>query len=108
MLRLADRPTAIVFASDLMAIAGVGAAHRLGLRVPRDLSVTGFDDTLMAAHVAPALTTVHVDAVAWGRVATSTLLRLVDEGSAEDVPMPPPELVVRDSTARPARSTTAV
>ena len=107
MLRLADPPTAIVFASDLMAIAGVGAAHRLGLAVPRDLSVTGFDDTLMAAHVTPSLTTVHVDAVAWGRVATRTLLRLVATGSADDVPMPAPELVIRDSTARPARSSTA-
>ena len=103
LLRLADPPSAIVYASDLLAIAGVGAAQRLGRTVPGDLSVTGFDDTLMSAHVSPSLTTVHVDAVAWGRVATVTLLRLVTEGSADDVPMPAPRLVVRDSTA-PART----
>ena len=107
LLRLAEPPTAIVFANDLMAIAGIGAAHRLGLAVPRDLSVTGFDDTLLAAHVSPSLTTVQVDAVAWGRVATSTLLRLVAEGSSNDIPMPAPRLVIRESTGRPARASTA-
>ena len=107
LLHLVDPPTAIVYASDLMAIAGITAAHRLGLAVPCDLSVTGFDDTLMAAHVTPSLTTVHVDAVAWGRVATGTLLRLVADGRADDVPMPAPRLVVRDSTARPSPTSTA-
>jgi DNA-binding LacI/PurR family transcriptional regulator len=107
LLRSASPPTAIVYASDLLAIAGIGAAHRLGLTVPRDLSVTGFDDTLMAAHITPALTTVHVDAVAWGRAATVTLLRLVTDGSADDLPMPAPGLVVRDSTAPPTRPRTS-
>ncbi len=102
MLKLADPPTAIVFASDLMAIAGVAAAHRMGLSVPRDLSVSGFDDTLMAAYVSPSLTTVGVDAVAWGRVATRTLLQLVSTGSADDVPIAAPQLVIRASTDRPS------
>lgn len=94
-------PTAIVYANDLMAIAGINAAHKLGLSVPADLSVTGFDDTVLAEHVMPALTTVHVDAVAWGQLATRTLLGLVTDGHADDVQMPAPRLIVRTSTGRP-------
>ena len=51
LLDLADPPTAIVYANDLMAIAGTAAAAGRGLAVPGDLSVTGFDDTEVAAHL---------------------------------------------------------
>lgn len=101
LLRLGRPPTAIIYANDLMAIAGMKAARAVGLRVPDDLSVIGFDDTVLAAYVTPALTTVHVDAVTWGRMATTTLLRLVEDGAADDVQMSAPRLVVRESTARP-------
>ncbi len=101
LLRLSTPPTAIVYANDLMAIAGIKAAGQLGLTVPDDLSVTGFDDTLLAQYVTPPLTTVHVDAAEWGRLATRTLLRLVADGHAEDVVMSVPRLVVRASTSRP-------
>lgn len=100
LLGLADAPTAIIYANDLMAVAGMNAAGKAGLRVPDDLSVTGFDDTVLAAYVTPRLTTIRVDAVAWGRLATTTLLRLVNDGQAADVQMSAPRLIVRDSTAR--------
>lgn len=103
LLGLRQPPTAILYANDLMAIAGMNAARRLGLRVPDDISIVGFDDTVLAAYVTPSLTTIHVDAVAWGRLATTTLLRLVSDGHAADVRMSAPRLVVRASTARPPR-----
>jgi len=94
-------PSAIVYANDLMAIAGITVAHELGIRIPEDLSVTGFDDTELAGHVHPPLTTVRLDAVGMGRAAARTLLQLVEAGSAESVELPPTELVVRRSTAPP-------
>ena len=53
------RPTAVLAMSDAMAIGAMRAARQLGLRIPDDLSVVGFDDIDLAAHVDPALTTVH-------------------------------------------------
>lgn len=111
--KLLDRdapPTAVVYANDLMAIAGMSVALGRGLDVPRQLSVTGFDDTPVAAHLQPALTTVRTDVVAWGRAAAARLLALVEDEDVPDVDLPPPHLVVRASTApppsssRPARS----
>jgi LacI family transcriptional regulator, galactose operon repressor len=59
LLRLAKKPTAIFASNDDMAAAAVAIAHRMGLDVPRDLSVAGFDDTPLASAVWPALTTVR-------------------------------------------------
>jgi DNA-binding LacI/PurR family transcriptional regulator len=97
------RPTAIVFANDLMAIAGMSAAAQLGRRVPDDLSIVGFDDIAVAAHMHPALTTVAQDALAWGRAATRAVFDLVELGVDDDRELPPARLVVRGSTAPVAR-----
>jgi len=69
--------------------------------VPGRLSVTGFDDTAISGWLRPPLTTVRTDAVAWGSAAAEALLELVDGGSHPDVQLPPPQLVVRGSTAPP-------
>jgi DNA-binding LacI/PurR family transcriptional regulator len=99
-----DRPTAVLFANDLMAVAGVAEAQRRGCRVPDDISVVGFDDIAVAAHMHPSLTTVAQDAVAWGRAATRAVFDLVEHGEASDVELPPARLVVRGSTGQaPAR-----
>ncbi len=95
------RPTAIVFANDPMAIAGLGVAQQRGLRVPDDLSITGFDGTDISGYVFPALTTITSDPVEWGRVAACTLLELVASGTAESVTLPPAALLVRASTSPP-------
>lgn len=94
-------PTAIVYASDLMAVAGIGVAHQRGLRVPADLSVVGFDGTELARHIFPALTTVVADPVPWGRAAATVLLQLVRDGAADSIELPAGELVVRQSTGPP-------
>ena len=66
LLERPDRPTAIVYANDLMAIAGMSVAAQLGIDVPADLSIVGFDDVPLAAHMNPPLTTVRQDVVALG------------------------------------------
>lgn len=98
LLDLDDAPTAIVFANDLMAIAGLAVAVSRGLRVPADLSVVGYEDTELAAHLQPPLTTVSTDVIGWGRAAAKRLLELVDVRPGTDVPLRSPQLVVRGST----------
>ncbi len=71
-------PTAIVYANDQMAIAGISVALALGLDVPGQLSITGYDDTELSAHVHPTLTTVRTDVFGWGQVAARTLLALLE------------------------------
>jgi DNA-binding LacI/PurR family transcriptional regulator len=95
------RPTAVLYANDLMAVAGMSAARRRGVRLPDELSVVGFDDAPVAGFVHPPLTTVAQDAELWGSEATRALLALVDDGVDGDVELPPARLVVRDSTAAP-------
>lgn len=98
-----ERPTAIVYANDPMAIAGLGVAHELGIRVPDELSITGFDDIEFSRYVYPPLTTVSATPVVWGRAAATTLLTLIETGSAEDVDLPAARLIIRGSAAAPAR-----
>jgi DNA-binding LacI/PurR family transcriptional regulator len=103
LLALAEPPTAIVYANDRMAIAGIGAAHEAGLTVPGELSVAGFDDSELAEFVHPGLTTVRADPFGFGEAAARTLNLLIDEGGeVADVELPPARLVVRRSTATPA------
>lgn len=102
LLDLPEPPTAVVAASDHMALGVVEAARRRGLRVPEDLSVVGFDDLPEARWTSPPLTTVRQPLALMGRVAVRTLRRMLD-----DEPVDSPrvelatELVVRESTAPP-------
>jgi DNA-binding LacI/PurR family transcriptional regulator len=97
LLERAQPPTAIVYANDTMAIAGLTVAHELGLTPPRDLSIVGYEDSELAAHVYPSLTSVRSDPLEWGRTATRVLLDAID-GRARDVELEPARLVVRAST----------
>ncbi len=97
-----ERPTAIIYGNDPMAIAGMGVAHERGLVLPRDLSVTGLDGSQIGTYVYPALTTLDNDPAGWGIAAATALLRLVEDGEPADVALPPARLVVRSSTAAPA------
>lgn len=98
LLDLARPPSAIVYANDLMAIAGMSAANDRGVRVPHDLSVVGFDDIPLAPYVVPPLTTVRQDVFEWARVCAKTLVAIV-EGTTPEVPaLPPVDFIVRGST----------
>lgn len=84
LLALPNRPTAIFASNDDMAAATVAAAHRIGLDVPRDLSVTGFDDTAMATATWPELTTIRQPIAAMSQAAVRLLVQAAreDEGAA--------------------------
>ncbi len=99
LLTAAVRPTALLCMSDQLAFAAIAAAHRLGLRVPADVSIVGFDDTPQAAWSEPPLTTVRQDLAGKGRVAGELVMDLL---AASPVPPPvelPVSLAVRESTA---------
>ena len=99
---LADRPTAILAFNDNLAIGALQAAHARGLRVPEDVSIVGFDDTLEAALVTPALTTVRQPLAEMGRMAVSLLTRLIENQRFEALHVElATRLVVRKSTGPP-------
>jgi LacI family transcriptional regulator, galactose operon repressor len=83
LLRRADRPTAIFASNDDMAAGVVLAAHELGLEVPADLSVAGYDDTQLARIVWPTLTTIHQPTYNMSHCATGLLIDLI---RGNDVP----------------------
>jgi DNA-binding LacI/PurR family transcriptional regulator len=96
LLELADRPTAVFAASDVMAIGAMGAIHAAGLNIPGDVAIVGFDDIFLAGYVHPPLTTIRVPAHGLGWTAAETLLALI-EGEEVRSAILETELVVRES-----------
>jgi LacI family transcriptional regulator len=102
LLGLPDAPTAIFAFNDSMAVGALQAASARGLRVPADVSVAGFDDTIEATITVPALTTVRQPLAELGRTAVSLLLRQMENRRLEPLRIElATRLVIRDSTAGP-------
>ena len=100
MLDRPDRPTALLCLSDAFAIEAIRAATDLGLRVPEDLSIVGYDDSRRASSSRPALTTIRQDVSAKGHIAAAARIRAIREGAPAEPErvLLPAELVVREST----------
>jgi DNA-binding LacI/PurR family transcriptional regulator len=98
LLTRPDRPTALLAMSDELALGALRAADELGIAVPGELSVVGFDDTPPAALARPALTTVHQPHHAKGMAAAERLLHPAATPTDQVLPV---GLVVRASTAPP-------
>ncbi len=101
LLALAEPPTAIVCGIDQLAVGCLVEAQSRGLSVPGDLSVVGIDNLEMAAHLAPALTTIHVPTARIGAVAAQRVLDRLAERKAARVTELPIELVIRRSSGPP-------
>jgi LacI family transcriptional regulator len=100
LLQLPDPPTAIFAFNDAMAIGAIQALTARGLRVPDDVSVVGFDDTVQAGIAVPALTTMRQPLAELGRTAASLLLRQIENRRLEPLRVElATRLIVRDSTA---------
>lgn len=98
LLRLPERPTAMVCASDMTAIGFIHAMYEHGLRVPDDISVTGYDDIPEAKLIYPPLTTVDVNKEGVGRLAVRALLERIEHSDQEPCCRSlPAELIVRNS-----------
>ncbi|MFI8081747.1 LacI family DNA-binding transcriptional regulator [Kitasatospora sp. NPDC086009] len=101
LLLTPDRPTAILYDNDIMAVAGLSVAQEIGLQVPGDLSIVAWDDSPLVQVVRPALTALTRDIHAYGAHAARTLLALISgqkSGGYEDTA---PQLTPRGSTAAP-------
>ena len=103
LLTSPDAPTAIIYDSDLLAVTGLGVAQQMGFSVPDDLSIVGWDDSLISRVVHPPLTAVARDIGAYGVVATRRLLAVIDDLDAEDFETQSAELMPRGSTGRVRR-----
>ena len=77
LLKRADPPTAILYDNDVMAVAGLGAAQRMGIRLPADLSIVTWDDSALCELVHPALTALRRDIPAAGASAARMLSEVV-------------------------------
>ena len=100
LLARVPRPTAIFACNDEMAAGVYRVAYALGLKIPRDLSVIGFDDSALASRLWPALTTVRLPIRDMGRLAAMKLLaRAAAEPGGSSIVFP--HLIVRDSSGAP-------
>jgi LacI family transcriptional regulator len=102
LLKETPQITALFAINDNIALGAARAAQRLGIRIPEDLSIVGYDDTYLATSISPALTTMHVDTVAMGQGAVHLVsLRLNQPEAARITLTVHPTLVQRASVAVP-------
>jgi LacI family transcriptional regulator, galactose operon repressor len=104
LLTLDDRPTAVFAANDLSAMQTMHVARTLGLAIPRDVSVVGFDNIPESALIEPPLTTIDQSIQEMGRRAVELLIAVIegDTGLTQQVTLPT-RLIVRQSTGVPPR-----
>lgn len=103
LLVLPNRPTAVFARNDFTAIGAINAIKESGLRIPKDISIVGFDDIPMAMHIFPTLTTVRQPTHRQGSLAAEFLLRRIEtnEQVERQEKILECELIVRDSTGTP-------
>lgn len=100
LMELPEPPTAIFSQSDSMAIGALEMAKEMGIRIPEDVSIIGFDDIEVASYVTPGLTTIRQDKVRMGELAAEALVQMILHDSKGPLEyMVETELVIRDSCA---------
>jgi DNA-binding LacI/PurR family transcriptional regulator len=102
LLSAGEPPTAILYDNDVMALAGLGAAKEIGLRVPDQLSIIAWDDSTLCRLATPSLTTMSVDVHQYGVSVAESVLELVDGNPVTERWSPAAKCVLRASTAPPA------
>lgn len=97
MIAQGNLPSAVVYANDEMAVGGIKAFREHGIKVPADVSVTGFDDIELAQYVRPALTTVLQPKYERGALAAHLIFQILEGQETEPYYLFPTQLVMRDS-----------
>ncbi|MFS4579769.1 LacI family DNA-binding transcriptional regulator [Phaeobacter sp. C3_T13_0] len=100
LLRQSVRPSVVICGNDVLAVGAIAKAQELGLRVPEDISVTGFDDIEIAKISSPALTTVHVPHRRMGKEAANILIGLVNATQTQSSVLIETSLVMRTSLGK--------
>ncbi|MET0303938.1 MAG: LacI family DNA-binding transcriptional regulator [Microbacteriaceae bacterium] len=102
LLASRNRPSALVYDSDVMAVAGLGVAMEMGVAVPSSLSIASFDDSVLTQLTHPAITSLTRDTYSLGTLVAEELLQTMTAGArTHTVQAATPSLVVRGSTAPP-------
>ncbi len=107
LLSSPEPPSAIIFDSDVLAVTGLGVAQQMGLAVPDDVSIVGWDDSLISQVVHPPLTAITRDNVEYGSRAIHHLLDVIEGLTTDDLETPSGELTPRGSTGPARRGTPA-
>lgn len=103
LMQLSDPPTAVLFSTDMLAIGASNAALNMGLNIPTDVSLVGFDDVFMSQYLSPPLTTVFQSAYDKGRIAAQKLIDYLEDETPMDNQLLDIELRLRSSTAPPKK-----
>lgn len=98
LLAFSEHPTAIIYDNDVMALAGLGVAASQGIKVPEEISIMSWDDSLMCTAAYPNLTAMGRDVVDTGKQAAGLLLKLIGGERVGHLMEGPYELRARAST----------
>lgn len=108
IMRLDPRPTALIFHEDYIAISAASALHKLGYRIPQDISITGFDNIPQSSISLPTITTIDSGLLDMGRdMANAVLSQIRHEQLQNKCRIAPSRIIVRDSTGSVPNSGTA-
>lgn len=100
LLKIGDRPTAIVYDNEVLTLGGLAAVAEHRLQVPTDISVVSFEDSPACRVMSPGITALRRDPSVLGRDAITMLMGILGGDDVEDVTEQPPELIVRGSTGQ--------
>ena len=103
LMTRSPRPTAVLCGNDVLAVGALQQARVLGLQVPDDVSITGFDDIDLASVVTPQLTTVRVPHRRMGEAAAEVLIKLIGKQPVERQIEMPTEIIERGTLGPPTR-----
>ncbi|MFK7793043.1 MAG: LacI family DNA-binding transcriptional regulator [Devosiaceae bacterium] len=101
LMEVDDRPTAIMCGNDVLAVGALNMARQMGVDVPKDVSITGFDDIELAQVSSPALTTVHVPHRQMGKRAAGVLIDMLRDGAPREAVRLETAIMLRDTLAKP-------
>src|SRR5690625_495932 len=97
LLNQKEKPTAVVCVNDFVAIGAMKMFNKFGLKVPEDISVTGFDDIYLAEHFPPGITTISQNYDLLGEKAVNVLVDLIDGKQVDEETVIPTSLIIRSS-----------
>jgi LacI family transcriptional regulator len=103
LLEMPDRPTAVLASNDLMAFGAIQAARDLGLSVPGDLAMVGFDNIQLSSYFYPTLTTVEIPMYNLGTAAMKMIVNMASDNSFDRYKWFKPRLLIRNSTQNEVR-----
>lgn len=104
LLQDSSPPTAVVCGNDILALGALAECQSVGIRVPEDISITGFDDLDISAQIIPSLTTIHVPLAEMGEFAADFLVSQINNETSLLHTEIDTDLMVRNTTAKPRSS----